>query len=190
MTTRNIARAVRAPKLDKLRRRRPAKPPIANTNEPDEEYRVGPGRPPREFQFKPGQSGNPKGAKRKPKSIVPDLRAYLGRSLNDKMTLKQGDQDRVVTLAKAGIEQLVLQFAQGDRHARRDLIALAKALSFDLTAGYDKASDHDPDPHSSERDAALIADYVRRHAPETKAPTPIEASSPGHRDGVDDETET
>ena len=156
----------------------------------DAEYRVGPGHPPREYQFKPGQSGNPKGARRKPKSIVPDLRAHLERSLNNKMALKQGEQDRVVTLAKAGIDQLVLQFAQGDRHARRDLIALAKALSFDLTAGHDKASDHDPDPHSRERDAALIADFLRRHTPETKAPASIEASPSSHRDGVDDETET
>ena len=31
----------------------------------EEEYKVGPGRPPKEYQFKPGQSGNPKGAKRK-----------------------------------------------------------------------------------------------------------------------------
>ena len=32
----------------------------------DQEYKVGPGRPPKEYRFKPGQSGNPKGAKRKP----------------------------------------------------------------------------------------------------------------------------
>jgi hypothetical protein len=29
----------------------------------DPEYRVGPGRPPKEYQFKPGQSGNPNGAR-------------------------------------------------------------------------------------------------------------------------------
>src|SRR6476661_1090278 len=39
-----------------------------------EEYKVGPGRPPREYQFKPGQSGNPKGAKRKPPTLLPDLK--------------------------------------------------------------------------------------------------------------------
>ena len=165
-------------------------PVISETHRPDEEYRVGPGRPPREYQFKPGQSGNPKGARRKPKSIMPDLRAYLGRSLNNKMKLKQGEQHQVVTLAKAGIDQLVLQFAQGDRHARRDLIALAKALSFDLTAGHDKASDHDQHPHSRERDAALIADFLRRHALETKAPQSIEAPTPSNEDGADDEIET
>jgi hypothetical protein len=33
-----------------------------NKDGSENEYRVGPGRPPKEFQFKPGQSGNPKGA--------------------------------------------------------------------------------------------------------------------------------
>ncbi len=36
----------------------------------DTQYKVGPGRPPREYQFKPGQSGNPNGAKREPASIA------------------------------------------------------------------------------------------------------------------------
>ena len=35
------------------------------TATPDAEYKVGPGCPPREYQFKKGQSGNPKGARRK-----------------------------------------------------------------------------------------------------------------------------
>jgi Family of unknown function (DUF5681) len=43
----------------------------------DSEYKVGPGHPPKEHQFKPGQSGNPKGAKRKTPSIAHDLRTAL-----------------------------------------------------------------------------------------------------------------
>ena len=70
------------------RRRRPAKSTTPNANKPDEEYRVGPGRPPKEFQFKPGQSGNPKGAKRK-HPIVPDLKATLERALNGTVTLSR-----------------------------------------------------------------------------------------------------
>ena len=31
----------------------------------EEEYKVGPGRPPKEYQLKPGQSGNPKGRQAK-----------------------------------------------------------------------------------------------------------------------------
>src|SRR5688500_2826803 len=85
------------------------------------EYKVGPGRPPKEFQFKPGQSGNPKGAKRKHPSITRDLKAALERALNRKVRLNQGEREQTVTMAEAGIRQLVAQFARGDRYARRDL---------------------------------------------------------------------
>src|SRR5215469_5243006 len=99
--------------------------PAAATEMPDQEYKVGPGRPPKEYQFQPGQSGNPKGAKRKPPSIALDLKAALERALNKKITLRQGEKERTVSMATAGIEQLVTQYVKGDRHARRDLIALA-----------------------------------------------------------------
>jgi hypothetical protein len=95
---------------------------------PDQEYRVGPGRPPKEYQFKPGQSGNPKGAPRKPESIASELGAILERSLNGKVTLRQGEKEKIVTKYAAGIEQLVTQFAKGDRHARRDLFQLVERL--------------------------------------------------------------
>jgi hypothetical protein len=100
-----------------------------------EEYKVGPGRPPKEYQFKPGQSGNPKGAKRKAKSLLPDLKRLFEQSLGEKVTLKQGDKQRTLTMAEAGIKQLVAQYAKGDRHARRDLVAYAEKLGIDLMAG-------------------------------------------------------
>jgi hypothetical protein len=105
---------------------------------PDPEYKVGPGRPPREHQFKPGQSGNPKGARRKPSPIALDFKEALERALDKAVTLKQGERERTVTMAVAGMEQLVAQYAKGDRHARRDLIALAGKLDVDLTAGRTK----------------------------------------------------
>jgi predicted DNA-binding antitoxin AbrB/MazE fold protein len=98
------------------------------SNPPDQEYRVGPGRPPKEYQFKPGQSGNPKGAPRKPESIAPELGAILERSLNGKVTLRQGEKEKIVIKFAAGIEQLVTQFAKGDRDARRDLFLLVERL--------------------------------------------------------------
>jgi Family of unknown function (DUF5681) len=101
----------------------------------DTEYKVGPGCPPKEYQFKPGQSGNPKGTQRKPKSMAPDLKAALERALNKTVKLRQGEKERKVTVAVAGIEQLVAQFAKGDHRARRDLIALAEKLGVDLMAG-------------------------------------------------------
>ena len=98
-----------------------------------------PGRPPKEYQFKPGQSGNPNGARRKPRSIALDLKALFERALSAKVTLRQGEQEKIITKAAAGIEQLVNQFAKGDRHARRDLLALAATLGVDLVAGQSHA---------------------------------------------------
>ena len=82
-------------------------PPVVPAGASEEEYKVGPGRPPKEHQFKPGQSGNPKGAKRKAPSIAPDLKQLLERALNKKVTLKQGENERIVTMFNAGVEQLV-----------------------------------------------------------------------------------
>lgn len=87
----------------------------------DTEYRVGPGHPPREYQFRKGQSGNILGAKVRKRSPAPDLKALLESALNQKLAKRQGE--KLVTKAAAGMQQLVDQFAQGDPRARRDLIS-------------------------------------------------------------------
>jgi hypothetical protein len=104
-----------------------------------EGYKVGPGHPPKEHRFPPGRSGNPKGRKPKKPSIELDLKLALEQALNKRITLKQGETERIVTMAIAGIEQLVAQYAKGDHRARRDLIALADKLGVDLIAGQHKA---------------------------------------------------
>ena len=141
-------------------------PATASATTSAEDYKVGPGRPPREYQFKPGRSGNPKGAKRKPASIAPDLKVALERALNKTVRLKQGEEERDVTMAVAGIEQLVAQYAKGDRHARRDLIALADKLGVNLMAGQHGAvqealdSDHE----------AILRNYVLRQYDKVQTP--------------------
>ena len=57
---------------------------------PAEEYKVGPGRPPKAHQFKPGQSGNPKGAKRKAPSLLPNLKEQFERAFNQTAKVTQG----------------------------------------------------------------------------------------------------
>ena len=141
----------------------------------DQDYRVGPGRPPKEYQFKPGQSGNPKGARRKPSSIAPDLKALFERALSEKVTLRQGEREKIITKAAAGIEQLVNQFAKGDRHARRDLLALAERLGIDLVPGQGAGLEQTVAAALSANDEALLADYVQRHAVQPNPPGEIDA---------------
>jgi hypothetical protein len=148
----------------------------------DQDYRVGPGRPPKEHQFKPGQSGNPAGARRKPRSIAPDLKDFLERALNEKVTLRQGEREKIISKADAGIQHLVNQFAKGDRHARRDLIALAERLGVDLVAG---GLEQTVAAALSANDKALLDDLVRRRTMQPMHPNEIDASDPPEENAQD-----
>lgn len=141
----------------------------AQTETSDQEYTVGPGRPPREYRFKPGQSGNPKGAKRKPPSIALDLKLALERALNEPVKLKQGEKERTVPMAVAGIKQLVAQFAKGNHQARRDLIALADRLGVDLMAGQPQALEE----ALATNYAAILSTYVQRQNDKVVARAPV-----------------
>jgi Family of unknown function (DUF5681) len=139
----------RASGQHRIRGRKRANAPLRLATDPSEqEYRIGPGRPPKEYQFKPGQSGNPKGARRKRKSIAPDLKALFERALSE-----------------------------GDRHARRDLLALAERLGVDLVDGQGDALGQTVAAALSANDEALLADYVRRHAVQLDRPGEIDAGS-------------
>jgi hypothetical protein len=163
---------------DRIRgRKRPNAPRSLNPALSDQEYRVGPGRPPKEYQFKPGQSGNPQGARRKPRSVALDIRDLFERALSGKVTLRQGEHEKIITKAAAGIEQLVNQFAKGDRHARRDLFALAARLGANLVAGQGDALEQSVAAALSANDQALLDDYVRRHAVQPDRPDEMDAGS-------------
>jgi len=136
------------------------------------EYKVGPGRPPKEYQFKPGQSGNPNGAKRKQPSIKLDLKLMLDRALKKSVTLKQAEKERTVTMAEAGIEHLVAQYAKGDRHARRDVMELAAKFGVDLLEGQEQAIQEAHTPNQ----AAILEAYVDRQYDKYVPPTRVFAS--------------
>ena len=155
--------------LEDTNNRRNDSAPVAETEMSDQEYKVGPGRPPKEHRFKPGQSGNPKGAKRKPPSVAPDLKAALERALSTTVTLKQGERQRTVTMAVAGIEQLVAQYAKGDRHARRDLFAYADKLGVDLMAGQHQAIQE----ALAANHEAILSAYVQRQSNKVVTPSPV-----------------
>lgn len=123
-------------------------------------FTVGYRRPPKKYQFRKGQSGNPSG-KRKTPSPPPDLKAQLESELNKAVTIRSGKRVKILTKAAAGIEQLVDQFAKGDRNARRDVILLCEKLGVPLMNR--EALESALEDALSAEDEALLADFVTRH---------------------------
>ena len=153
---------------DRNGRGRPNPSTASGATASEVEYKVGPGHPPKEYRFKPGQSGNPKGAKPKAPSIAPDLKKVVERALDKKVTLRQGEKERTVTMFEAGVEQLVNLFAKGDRHARRDLFDLAERLGIDLMNQHKAIEEALVSNHQAILDAFVDRQYdrVKQRAPE------------------------
>ena len=124
-------------------------------------YDIGYGKPPKNHQFRRGESGNPSGKRRK--ASAPDLKAQLQSALNKTVTIRSGKHQKVMSKAAAGIDQLVDQFAAGDRNARRDLMAVAGELGIDWTAGHRQAIESALEENLAAEDEELLADFVRRH---------------------------
>jgi hypothetical protein len=98
-------------------------------------YKVGPGFPPNEHKWKKGgRSPNPKGRPKKVPSMKPDLKKALESALNEKIVITKDKKEVALSKASLGIQQLVNQFAKGDRYARRDLFQYAALLGVDLHA--------------------------------------------------------
>jgi Family of unknown function (DUF5681) len=123
----------------------------------EDTYKVGPGFPPNETKWKPGcPSPYPKGRPKKIPSMKPDLKKALEAALNDKVVITKNKKEIVLTKAVLGIQQLVNQFAKGDRHARRDLFQYAALLGVDL-----QAKDVIAEALGINQQA-IVEDYVRR----------------------------
>jgi len=122
-------------------------------------YVIGYAKPPKKHRFRKGQSGNPSGKRRQPSA--PDLRAPLQRALVKTVTVGSGKNQKVITKGAAGIDQLVDQFARGDRNARRDLFLLGEKLGVDLTNR--EALEGAIEDVLSAQDEAILAHFVERH---------------------------
>ena len=99
-----------------------------------------------------------------------------------KVKLQHGQREQIVTAAAAGIDGLVTQFAKGDRHARRDLIALAEKLGVDLTTGQSGAIENALTTALATEDEALITDFLKRHRVEREPGGPAIESDRNHKD--------
>jgi hypothetical protein len=106
--------------------------PEPDPSEP-EPKKVGPGFPPDEYKYKLGcPSPNPKGRPRKIPSSEPEIKKLFQDALNAKIQVTKADKKIIMTRLAMGFEQLAIQWAKGDRYARRDVLAYAAELGIDL----------------------------------------------------------
>ncbi len=98
-----------------------------------EDYRVGYGKPPKHSQWKPGQSGNPKG---RPKTIK-DFEKLLDLELSQPLRITEGGQTRTITKWQGVIKALVHAALRGHHRAQKLVIAMSgnTVEDFEFDAG-------------------------------------------------------
>ncbi|MBS0252418.1 MAG: hypothetical protein JSR78_15275 [Proteobacteria bacterium] len=82
---------------------------------------VGYGRPPKQHQFKPGQSGNPKG---RPKG-APTLQEIMAKEATKHVKIKQGENIVTVSKMEALARRVFSKALEGDLAAARVIFQLA-----------------------------------------------------------------
>jgi hypothetical protein len=113
------------------------------SDDPDEEV-VGFGRPPKSGQFKPGQSGNPRGKKpknkHKPSSRVRQSVADdVMQELDETLTVRENGREKKISKRRAFVIALVNSAIKGDVRAINAVVALAN--DFDASTEGPAASD-------------------------------------------------
>lgn len=114
---------------------------MADNDTPDNDYEVGYGKPPKHTQFKPGQSGNPRGRPKKTKNVD----ALLERELDGILAVQEGGQAKRMTKREAIIKQVVNMAIKG----------YAKPLQL-ILAHLEKTREPEPFIPSAEDDAEIL----------------------------------
>lgn len=120
--------------------------PSRNKSEDDS---VGYGRPPRAHQFKPGQSGNPKG---RPKGRKNEA-TMLDELLFQRIPVRQGGRDLRMTVIEAIFRRLAEDSLKGNIKAAGFLFNRLSAIS----------SDQPPQTELMEDDQAVLQAYLKEY---------------------------
>ena len=91
----------------------------------EQEYKVGPGSPPKEFQYKPGQSGNPNG---RPKG-QPTASEIFAREAARVVRMKVGDKIESISKLEAVFRTLFNIALAGDQRAIGMILAAHARLA-------------------------------------------------------------
>src|ERR1017187_9898279 len=94
-----------------------------------DDYRIGYGKPPTSTQFRPGQSGNPKGRPKAANSLV----SLIHTACNETVRVKEGNRYRRISKMEVGLKHLLNKVASGDIRAIKEvtkLYGLSDAAAF------------------------------------------------------------
>jgi hypothetical protein len=126
---------------------------------PDEPYAVGYGKPPKGSQFKPGQSGNPHGRKKK----VPSVLDVLVREADRTIKVQINGTVKSLTKREVLARKLMQMAMEGDLHAARLVVPLLTAGAAEAAASTDEASDFlMPDDDALERIVARLSGKLKK----------------------------
>ena len=115
----------------------------------NKEYKVGYKKPPKSCQFKPGQSGNPKG---RPK-LIQDFNTDFQDELNETIPIQEGGKAKCITKQRALIKKLVANALNGNASSMKIITAYLSKLPI-------KVDDLEKD--LSIEDAKILQNFIER----------------------------
>lgn len=137
-------------------------------NRPQGPYEVGYCRPPAATRYKPGRSGNPKGSRKAPKSVA----VLLQEALNRKVTIREKDHARRVTVQEVIIQGLVNSAARQDPKSLRVLLSLMERYQHSTEPTVDPA-------HFLPEDRQIIENFLAQRVADVRGPTGNDVSQGG-----------
>jgi hypothetical protein len=133
---------------------------------------VGYKRPPTATQFKPGQTGNPKG---RPKNVG-NFKTDLRDELSELITVRENGQARRITKLRALVKALVAAAIKGDMRAANAIVTFS-------TKSLAGADDLVPATDATTDDQDIIDAFVERELKRRRPATKGSTASPKPRKG-------
>lgn len=117
-------------------------------------YDVGYGKPPKDTQFKPGQSGNPKGRRRGKRN----LRSVFTEALRETVAISENGSTRKVQKMEAIVQVTINKALKGDPKGLAAIIQLSKSMGL-----LDEEPNVSANTAESAEDQAILDSFLARY---------------------------